>query len=61
MNRVLLEELYPSLTRFVRDNGWKIVKEERSNSFENALVEIDSGDFITRVVRERGTVSTRCT
>lgn len=57
MAGALLEELCPKLSEVARKGGWAILKEERSTSFDNAMVELECGELSARVIRDRGAVS----
>lgn len=57
MTGTLLEELSPALANIACKGSFEILKEERSNSFDNAIVELSCDDFAARIVRDRGTVS----
>lgn len=57
MSGTLLEELCPALSDIARKCNFETFKEERSKSFDNAIVELSCDEFAARVVRDRGTVS----
>ena len=57
MAGAILEELCPALVEIVREFGWETIREERSESFDNATVELKCGNFAARVVRDRGLTS----
>ena len=57
MSDALLKELCPVLAETVKKDAWKITREERSDSFDNAIIELKCDDFATRVIRDRGMIS----
>lgn len=57
MSDALLKELCPTLANITCKDNFEIIKEERSNSFDNAIVELSCDDFAVRIVRDRGHVS----
>ena len=53
----LLKELCPALADIVSGDGWETIKEEQSDSFDNAMVELECSEFAARIIRDRGRTS----